>query len=435
MFGVTLTHLLPKASSLMKKLIIGLTSTFAAASLIVTSVFANTVVSQGSMGSWSFSVNDINVDLAQFVNGPGIPPKGTGSAQLSNVSGVSYNSQIVSNAFDGQKLSSLTALSYYAYSQSGTFPEMRLVVDVGDGTGRIDILRFQPERQTYFGGSTAVVNTWQKWDGMTGEWLSNIASFPTTDHTLQEYLSIFPNAAVVNKADAFDTASGGVRLAVGGGPVSNGYIDDAVIRFGTLGDEYDFEPGVVNNGFQQTLYSDPNFTNQVGSPSTINGGGVFKMWQGSPAPGVPADNFSARWVGAFSLDTALYRISAQTDNTVKIYIDDALVLDGPKRGTYQVLYSATAGVHNVRIDYQAGTGTSIIGASLFRRDQCYDMNGDSKVNSTDLLIISQRFTNGISPIPIPWDVGGPSGFDNKVDSVDLLVASQKFNVPCPLPGT
>jgi hypothetical protein len=215
---------------------------------LVTKATKGTTVYPGNYASlgWSFAVNDATQDIARFVNGPTkkSQPLGSGSVELADVSGSIFYSQIVSNAFDNQGLEA-AALSYWAYSANGTFPEMRLAVDTH--ANGVDILTFKPESQSSAGGQTAIRNTWQEWDGLTGYWRATKAncSFDfghplISECKLSEYLSIYPNATIINHVDGSDNANGGVRLAVGE-TTSDGYVDDATIRFGTLGDEYNFE--------------------------------------------------------------------------------------------------------------------------------------------------------------------------------------------------
>jgi len=52
------------------------------------------------------------------------------------------------------------------------------------------------------------------------------------------------------------------------------------------------------------------------------------QWQlGSPAPGLPKDEFSVRWRGHWSFQTGGYRFYAYSDDGVRVWVDGALVID------------------------------------------------------------------------------------------------------------
>ncbi len=77
----------------------------------------------------------------------------------------------------------------------------------------------------------------------------------------------------------------------------------------------------------------------------------------SPAAEIPADQFAVRWTGIFTFETARYRFTATTDDGVRLYVDDRLILDSWRsmRGTRSVTADLTAGQHSVRVEYFEGT--------------------------------------------------------------------------------
>lgn len=80
----------------------------------------------------------------------------------------------------------------------------------------------------------------------------------------------------------------------------------------------------------------------------------FDWGTGSPAAGLPADKFSARWTRQVSFDPALYRFHARADDGVRVYLDNNLVLnewhasDGSKVYTTDLLLT---GAHRVTVEY------------------------------------------------------------------------------------
>jgi hypothetical protein len=84
---------------------------------------------------------------------------------------------------------------------------------------------------------------------------------------------------------------------------------------------------------------------------------------GSPnAPLVPDDNFSARWTRTVDLAAGTYRFSATTDDGMRVWIDDQLVIDS---WTDSQLHTITAdrslggGEHRFRVEYYEAGGQAV----------------------------------------------------------------------------
>ena len=80
----------------------------------------------------------------------------------------------------------------------------------------------------------------------------------------------------------------------------------------------------------------------------------FDWGNGSPGPGVPADNFSVRWTNTFRLDKGKYRFITETDDGVRLYINDRLVIDkwqtqSRRQHTYET--SLNSGDYVIRMEY------------------------------------------------------------------------------------
>jgi uncharacterized protein YraI len=87
-------------------------------------------------------------------------------------------------------------------------------------------------------------------------------------------------------------------------------------------------------------------------------------WQGkSPADGIPAENWSARWTIKREVAAGTYLIDVWVDDGVRVYVDDQLVIDGWKTGGdrhYQASVNVTQGEHEVRVEYFQAEGDSLI---------------------------------------------------------------------------
>jgi hypothetical protein len=80
----------------------------------------------------------------------------------------------------------------------------------------------------------------------------------------------------------------------------------------------------------------------------------FNWGYGSPAPGIPPDNFSVRWTRTLNLSTGEYRFNARSDDGVRVWIDGQLLIDDWREQpvtTSTADRTLSAGPHNFRIEY------------------------------------------------------------------------------------
>jgi hypothetical protein len=80
----------------------------------------------------------------------------------------------------------------------------------------------------------------------------------------------------------------------------------------------------------------------------------FSWGAGSPDPRVGADTFSVRWQGDFAFAGGAYDFAATADDGVRLYVDDALVVDAwrdQSATTYHATRTLAAGTHRVRLEY------------------------------------------------------------------------------------
>jgi hypothetical protein len=101
-----------------------------------------------------------------------------------------------------------------------------------------------------------------------------------------------------------------------------------------------------------------------GEPLVVrNDPAVFFDWgSGSPAPNLPADQFSARWTRQLNFDAGVYRFFVEVDDGARLYIDDQLVLDEWRAGSQRVAsatVSLPAGRHSLRMEYFERTGNAL----------------------------------------------------------------------------
>jgi PA14 domain len=87
----------------------------------------------------------------------------------------------------------------------------------------------------------------------------------------------------------------------------------------------------------------------------------FDWRRGSPAAGVPADNFSVRWSRWRHFSSGVYRFYLQVDDGARLYVDGNLALDMWAQGsvrTQSVDINLLAGEHLIRVDYFEAEGNA-----------------------------------------------------------------------------
>jgi hypothetical protein len=97
----------------------------------------------------------------------------------------------------------------------------------------------------------------------------------------------------------------------------------------------------------------------TGTPVFVRTDPAIKFdWRwGSPDSRIPVDNFAVRWTGTFNFEGGRYRFKTMTDDGVRVYVDDDLVIGHwyRMRGTRYVTYYLAPGEHTIRMDYFEAT--------------------------------------------------------------------------------
>ena len=115
-------------------------------------------------------------------------------------------------------------------------------------------------------------------------------------------------------------------------------------------------------------FSDSNLT---GNPALVrNDATIAYDWgSGSPASGIPADNFSARWTRSLAFEEGLYRFHITADDGVRLYVDGDLLVDAWNDGLKPALsvdHKLSAGMRNVRLEYYERAGNALISLNWVR---------------------------------------------------------------------
>lgn len=109
-------------------------------------------------------------------------------------------------------------------------------------------------------------------------------------------------------------------------------------------------------------WSNPNLS---GPPALVRNDRAlnFDWGTGSPAWGLPADNFSARWTRQFTFEPARYRLFAQADDGVRIYVDDTRVVDEWHPSDGSTVYTVDlllSGARRLTVEYYEATGRALL---------------------------------------------------------------------------
>jgi len=101
----------------------------------------------------------------------------------------------------------------------------------------------------------------------------------------------------------------------------------------------------------------------LGAPRLVrNDTGIDFDW-GAAAPdvNVPADGFSVRWTRTLYFDSGRYRFHIQPDDGMRLYIDNALIIDEWRDGGVREVtseLSLSGGMHLLRIEYYENAGVA-----------------------------------------------------------------------------
>lgn len=80
---------------------------------------------------------------------------------------------------------------------------------------------------------------------------------------------------------------------------------------------------------------------------------VFDWQDSNPAPGIPVDNFSARWTRCMDFDGREYTFIARADDYMKVFVDNNVVLEA-RSNTVEQQYQVSSGQHCIKIEYVEG---------------------------------------------------------------------------------
>ncbi|MDP9334353.1 MAG: hypothetical protein M3Q30_13775 [Actinomycetota bacterium] len=273
--------------------------------LVAAAAGCKLVVTPTASNGWFF-LNEGTNGSGYYVNGPGTPPAGRGSALLT-IDGTGREN-VATGLFTGRQLSTFTNLKYSTYQAFSGSPNETLYLQFDVDYDSTDSSTAYQGRLVYVPSAAYVVTpkVWQTWDTMDAgaAWYSSASGaspnrpivgdvtqtnppcHQTNFCTWSTLMADYPNARVR------PTVSGvpGLLLVRAGGPVTGGFVgatDNVIVGISGNNVETNFEPGdgnlVINQsnaaarGFafvQETANGSGAF---VGGPNGSDGSGSAKL--------------------------------------------------------------------------------------------------------------------------------------------------------------
>jgi PKD repeat protein len=164
---------------------------------------------------------------------------------------------------------------------------------------------------------------------------------------------------------------------------------------------------VVINDWRGEYYNNPHLS---GAPILVrNDVSVSFDWgTGSPGPGVPADDFSARWSRNLNFPTGTYRFYVWVDDGVRLWIDGNLIIDQWRDSaptTYSADLNLADGTHTLRIEYYERSGSALAQLVWERLENYPDWKAEY-YNNPHLSGAPVLVRNDVS-VNFDWGTGSP----------------------------
>lgn len=143
----------------------------------------------------------------------------------------------------------------------------------------------------------------------------------------------------------------------------------------------------------------------------------FNWAAGSPAAGIPADDFSARWRKTITVPAGNYEFTVTADDGVRLYVDGTKVLDKwifQAPTAYQVIRSLGEGTHQIVLEYFEAGGDAVARFGYAPTDQSPEVPPPAEPVFTgeyfDNTALSGApvLTRADDAIDFDWGAGSPS---------------------------
>ncbi|HEX7455975.1 MAG TPA: Ig-like domain-containing protein [Candidatus Nanoarchaeia archaeon] len=98
----------------------------------------------------------------------------------------------------------------------------------------------------------------------------------------------------------------------------------------------------------------------LGSPVSNRVFAINHDWGAAPVFGGTGDSISGIWRGQLNFEAGTYQLSVFTDDGVRVYLDENLVIDrwDDSAGAYATALTISSGHHNLRVEWYENTGSA-----------------------------------------------------------------------------
>ncbi len=144
-------------------------------------------------------------------------------------------------------------------------------------------------------------------------------------------------------------------------------------------------------------WSNPNLE---GTPAATASSGVidYNWGSGSPAAGIPADQWSGQWTSYVDFEPGTYRIVTRNDDGVRVFLGDKHVIydwNKHKPVTNEVVVSLLGGTYSMAVDYFEDVGGALLQVG-------WDRLGPPKEGAADVTVIAAQPPHTSPPSETAW---------------------------------
>jgi PKD repeat protein len=180
-----------------------------------------------------------------------------------------------------------------------------------------------------------------------------------------------------------------------------------------------------------------------GSPTLVRNDVAvnFNWGYGSPAPGLPPDNFSARWTRLMYFSEGTYRFHVVVDDGARLFVDEALLIDGWHDGASREFVADRwlgEGNHSLRIEYYESLGLASIVAwadkiASATNEPEADFDADPRSGNVPLQVKFENESDG-DYNDCEWDFGDGDDSDDCDDRKHTYTEAGKYTVRLEVSG-
>jgi hypothetical protein len=137
-----------------------------------------------------------------------------------------------------------------------------------------------------------------------------------------------------------------------------------------------------------------------GTPAATASSGVidYNWGSGSPAAGIPADQWSGQWTSYVDFEPGTYRIVTRNDDGVRVFLGDKHVIydwNKHKPVTNEVVVSLLGGTYSMAVDYFEDVGGALLQVG-------WDRLGPPKEGAADVTVIAAQPPHTSPPSETAW---------------------------------